>query len=343
MLHFDSDYMEGCHPSIMNRLATINLDKNTGYGLDPYCESARQKIRKACAAPHANVQFLVGGTQTNMVLLDAMLKFNDGVIACDTGHINVHEAGAIEACGHKVMPVKAQNGKIDILALESYLEAFYRETAQVGIEHYVMPKVVYISSPTELGTLYSLAELEQLRALCDRYGLLLYMDGARMGYGLTAPGGDLTLPHIARLCDAFYIGGTKVGALMGEVAVVTNPAIELTRGLIKHRGAMLAKGWVLGVQFDTLFTHDLYFEISRHANDMAMLLRHELEDRGYRTYIDSPTNQQFFVIDNAKAQQLSTEVSYSYIAPLDGDSCVIRFATSWATTREQVEALVALL
>lgn len=343
MLYFDSDYMEGTHPAILERLQAMNLDKNTSYGLDEFCESARNRIREACQAPHANVQFLIGGTQTNMVLIDAMLKFNDGVIALDTGHINVHESGAIEACGHKVMPVKSKNGKFDIPALKVYLEAFYRETTQVGIEHYVMPKAIYISNPTELGTIYTKHEVEQLRDICDQHSLYLYMDGARMGYGLAAHDNDLTLPDIARLCDAFYIGGTKVGALFGEAAVVTNPDIKLTRGLIKHRGAMLAKGWLLGVQFDTLFTDNLYFNISRNAIDQAMHLRQALFHKGYEIYIDSPTNQQFIVIDNKKMEQLAHEVNYSYICPVDENNSVIRFATSWATTRRQVDDLIALL
>lgn len=343
MLYFDSDYMEGTHPAILEKLQDINLDKNTSYGLDEFCESARARIRKACECPDANVQFLLGGTQTNMVLIDAMLKFNDGIIALDTGHINVHESGAIEACGHKVMPVEGKNGKIDIPALARYLEAFYRETTEVGIEHYVMPRAVYISNPTELGTIYTKQELEQLRVLCDRHGLYLYLDGARMGYGLMASGNDITLPDIARLCDAFYIGGTKVGALFGEAAIVTNPNIELTRGLIKHRGAMLAKGWLLGVQFDTLFTDDLYFKISKNAIDQAMYLRKALTDKGYKFYTDSPTNQQFIVIDNKKMEELAKEVNYSYICPVDESDSVIRFATSWATTRQQVDALIALL
>ncbi len=342
MLRFDSDYMEGCHSAILVKLQEINFDKNTGYGLDPYCDSAKNKIKDACGAPDANVQFLVGGTQTNMIVIDAMLRHNDGIIACDTGHINVHESGAIEGAGHKVIVVKGTLGKIDIPALKTFLKAFYQETNQVGCEHYVMPRAVYVSSPTELGTLYTLDELKQLRQLCDRYGFYLFLDGARLGYGLAAET-DVTLKDIARLTDAFYIGGTKVGALFGEAVVVTNPNIQLTRGLIKHRGAMLAKGWLLGVQFDTLFTDGLYLNIARNAISQAMTLRKELEKKGYKIYINSPTNQQFFVIDNAKMEQLSKQVTFSYITPADPEHSVIRFATSWATTSEQINALVALL
>ncbi len=343
MLRFDSDYMEGCHPAILQKLQEINLDKNVGYGLDPYCESARAKILEACKCPDAQVRLLVGGTQTNMLVIDAMLRSNEGVIATTTGHINVHESGAIEGCGHKVIPVKGVNGKYDMAALKQWLEAFYEETTEVGFEHYVMPRAIYLSNPTELGTIYSLAELEQLRAICDQYGFYLYMDGARLGYGLAAPGNDLTLPDIARLCDAFYIGGTKVGALMGEAVVVTNPGIELTRGLIKHRGAMLAKGWLLGVQFDTLMTGGLYMDISKNAVDQALRLRQAMEQKGYKVYIDSPTNQQFFVLDNEKMAQLSQHVKFDYITPADATHSVVRFATSWATTTEQVDNLMALL
>ncbi len=343
MLRFESDYMEGCHPAILRRLQEINLDKNVGYGLDPYCESARSKICQACGTPDAQVHFLVGGTQTNMLVIDAMLRYNDGIIALETGHINVHESGAVEACGHKVMPVKGRDGKYDIDALEQWLKAFYEETTAVGIEHYVMPRALYLSHPTELGTLYTRRELMRLRELCDQYGLYLYLDGARLGYGLMAQSGDLTLPDIARYCDVFYIGGTKVGALMGEAVVVTNPNIELTRGLIKHRGAMLAKGWLLGVQFDTLFTGDLYLKISRNAVDQAMRLRRGMEQKGYKAYIDSPTNQQFFVMSNNKMEELAQKAAFDYITPAGDGHSVVRFATSWATTSEQVDALLSLL
>lgn len=342
MLYFNSDYMEGAHPLILKRLHDINFDKNVGYGLDPYCESARKKIREACQAPDAEVHFLVGGTQTNMLVIDAMCRFNDGVIAANTGHINVHESGAIESCGHKVMAVDEVDGKINIPALEQYLVAFYKETSEVGIEHYVMPRAIYISTPTELGTIYSLAELEQLRAICDTYGLYLYIDGARMGYGLAADT-DVSLPDIARLADAFYIGGTKVGALFGEAVVITNPDITFTRGLIKHRGAMVAKGWLLGVQFDTLFTDDLYLRISRNAVVQAMKIKQALENKGYKAFVDSPTNQQFYVVDNATLERLQQHVNYSYISPADDGHSLVRFCTSWATTDEQVEALLALL
>lgn len=343
MINFSCDYMEGAHPAILQRLQDINLDKNTGYGLDPYCESARRRIRQACDLPDAEVHFLVGGTQTNMVVLDALLRFNEGVLAADTGHINVHEAGAIEACGHKVIPARAVNGKVDIDALESRLADFKAETDAVGSEHYVMPRVLYISLPTELGTLYSLAELEWLRDLCDRYGLYLYVDGARLGYGLMSPACDVTLPQLARLADVFYIGGTKMGALMGEAVVVANPSLTITRGLIKGRGAMLAKGWLLGVQFDTLFADDRYFTIGRNAVEQALRLRKHLEQKGYDIYIDSPTNQQFVVMPTDRIPALSQRVGFDTMAVLDDRRTLVRFCTSWATTKEQIDELIELI
>lgn len=340
MIPFKSDYMEGAHPLILQRLQEMNFHKNSGYGTDPYCESARAKIREACQAPSAQVHFLVGGTQTNMLVIDAMCRFNDGVIAATTGHINVHESGAIEACGHKVVPVDGIDGKIDLDALERYLTNFYKETAEVGIEHYVMPRAIYISTPTELGTVYTLPELQRLRTICDTHGFYLYIDGARLGYALAAEP-SVTLPHIARLADAFYIGGTKVGALFGEAVVITNPNITFTRGLIKHRGAMLAKGWLLGVQFDTLMTNDLYLTIARNAVAQAQTIKQALVEKGYEVCANSSTNQLFFVISNDAPAPLQQCVDY--IAPADRSHSMVRICTSWATTDEQVEALISLL
>lgn len=343
-LRFNCDYMEGCHPAIMQRLQDINLEKNVGYGLDPISQSAQERIREACGCPEANVQFLVGGTQTNMVIIDAMLRANEGILCAQSGHINVHEAGAIEGSGHKVIGVPATDGKINIDALEQWLADFEQEATRVGHEHYVVPRAVYVSLPTELGTLYSLAELERLRAICDRYGLLLYLDGARLAYGLASPEADVTLPDVARITDAFYIGGTKTGALIGEAAVVTNPAIRLTRGLIKHRGAMLAKGWLLGLQFDTLMADGLWLEIGRNAVEQALALRAALQLKGYEPYILSPTNQQFFIVPSSKLAELDAAgVGYDYICPLDAGRSVMRLCTSWATTDAQVAALLAVM
>ena len=341
MLSFACDYMEGAHPAILRRLAEINLDKNTGYGLDPYSNQARQLIRQACGNDQADVHLLVGGTQTNTIIIDAMLRHNEGILAANSGHINVHEAGAIEACGHKVIAMPAQLGKVDIDALERHLATVTAEFNAVGWEHYVIPRALYISLPTEFGTLYTLAELRRLRALCDQYDLYLFVDGARLGYGLMSPSCDVTLQDLAKLVDVFYIGGTKVGALFGEAVVVTNPAIQLTRGLIKSHGALLAKGWLLGVQFATLMSDGLYWDIARNAVDQAMRLRQGMVDKGYELYIDSPTNQQFFVLPNNCVTTLQQSVGIDIIEAADDHHTVIRLCTSWATTSQQIDQLLA--
>ena len=350
MLKFSCDYMEVAHPQILERLAAINLEKNDGYGMDCYTDSARDKLRALCEMPKAEVQFLVGGTQTNTIVLDSILRFNQGVLAPSTGHINVHEAGAIEASGHKVIPMRAQNGKIDIPELERYLHLLKVECDVVGWEHYVAPRVLYVSFPTEYGTLYSIDELRQLRRICDEYQLYMFIDGARLGYGLASPSCELTLPELARICDVFYLGGTKVGAMFGEAVVITNPELSIPRGLIKQRGAMLAKGWLLGVQFDTLltsptgsFADTLYYRISRNAIDRALHLREGMLDRGYEMYLDSPTNQQFFIVDNSQLQELSNKVAFDSFAAYDESHTVIRFCTSWATTISQISALLEMV
>lgn len=335
--------MEGAHPLILRRLAEINLDKNIGYGLDPYCDSAREAIRDFCDCPGADVLFTVGGTQTNAVVIDALLSYNESILAAATGHINVHESGAIEACGHKVKTIASRQGKIDLDALEEYLATMWAEYDAVGREHYAVERAVYISQPTELGTLYSLAELQRLRAVCDRFGLRVFLDGARLGYGLGAPANDVSISDIARLVDVFYIGGTKVGALMGEAIVVPNPEVHITRGMIKRRGALLAKGWLLGVQFDTLIGGGLYVEVGRNAVAQAMRIRQAMVERGFELYLDSPTNQQFFVVDNETFDRLSLKVGFDTIARLDAGRVVIRLCTSWATTDSQVDELIASL
>lgn len=341
MIRFNSDYMEGAHPEILKRLNEINFSKIDGYGRDQYCESAKHKIREACACPDANVQFLVGGTQTNAIVIDAILSHNEGVLAAETGHINQHEAGAIEACGHKILTIEQQDGKVKALALAQYLKTFFG--SGFAYEHLVVPKALYISNPTEYGTVYTLNELQDLREVCDRYGLMIFMDGARMGYGLAARHNDLWLPDIARLCDAFYIGGTKVGALFGEAVVITNPAIKLTLGYMKNRGALLAKGWLLGLQFDTLFTDDLYMRISQSAVDKAMRLRVALESKDYPIYVESPTNQLFVVVEDHKMEELAKRVGFNVIESVGNHHHVIRFATTWATTDEQIDELISLL
>ena len=340
MLKFSCDYMEGCHPAILRRLAEVNLEKNDGYGYDPYTRSACDKIRLACELPDAEVRLLVGGTQTNTIVLDALLRHNEGVLAATTGHINVHESGAIEACGHKVMAVPAIEGKIDIPRLEQHLHALTAEYDAVGWEHYVVPRVIYISFPPEMGTLYTRAELEQLRVLCDQYRLYLFVDGARLGYGLMSTACQVTLPELARLCDVFYIGGTKVGAMFGEAVVVCNPDVTIPRGLVKQRGALLAKGWLLGLQFDTLFTDGLYFNIAGNAITQAMSLREGLIKKGYQMHGESPTNQQFLVMPNDRLPALAQQVGFDNFSPIDAHHTLIRLCTSWATTEAQVNQLL---
>lgn len=339
--HFDSDYMEGAHPKVLQRILETNMDKLPGYGVDQYCQSAKEKIRKACECPDAQVEFLVGGTQTNATMIDALLQPYQGVICAETGHINVHEAGAVEVNGHKVIGLPQTNGKISASQVDRYLNNLRSDDTY---EHMVDPGMVYISHPTEVGTLYTKKELEDLRQVCDKYGIYLYMDGARLGYGLMTYDTDVTLPDVARLCDAFYIGGTKVGALFGEAVVFTRP------GMVKHflrtkkqHGALLAKGWLLGLQFDTLFTDNLYFEISRHAIDMAMKLKKGLIEKGCRLYMDSPTNQQFIIMENEKLREFSKKVTYSTWERIDEEHTAIRLATSWATKAEDVDEVLNLL
>ena len=333
--------MEGAHPLIMKRLAEINFDKNIGYGHDQYCEMAREKIARACKAPDARVHFLVGGTQTNAIVIDSILRHNEGVVSPNTGHICTHEAGAIEACGHKALPMDCKEGKISAQALAQYLKEATSE--DYGMEHVVEPRMVYISNPTEYGTIYTLSELYEIRKVCNKYNQMLYIDGARLGYALAAPDNDVTLPDLARLCDAFYIGGTKVGALFGEAVVVLNKDIKMSKGSIKNRGALLAKGWLLGLQFDTLFTDDLYLKIAKNGVDQAMRIRKAIEAKGYPINLDSTTNQQFVVFEDSKVAELAKYVGFNFIEKVGANHSVVRFATSWATTDEQVDELLSHL
>ncbi len=332
--------MEGCCPEILERLTEINLQKNTGYGEDEICNAAREKIRAACGCPEAEVRFISGGTQTNSLMIGALLRPYEGVLSADSGHITGHEAGAIEHGGHKVLTLPNHDGLVDAADVHSYMRAFLADEART---HLVQPGMVYISHPTEYGTLYSRAQLEALRAACDEYGLKLYMDGARLGYGLATPGTDLTLPDIAGLVDAFYIGGTKVGALFGEAVVVPNPKlIPHFFTMIKQHGALLAKGWILGLQFDTLFTDGLYLRAAENAIATAAVLREGLRAKGVEFYIDSPTNQIFPVLDNEKIAELRKQVSFNLWAPLDETRSVIRFVTSWASEEADIQALLRL-
>ena len=337
MISFTCDYSEGAHPKILERLAATNYEQLPGYGMDPYCESAKRKIRAACGAPDAEVFFLVGGTQTNSTIIAAMLADYEGVVSAETGHIGVHEAGAVEYTGHKVLTIPSHCGKIDPKELRDYLEA---ATTDPNYEHMVFPGMVYISFPTEYGTIYSKAELEEIHGIAAHYGLPLMIDGARLGYGLASPACDLTLPELAGLCEVFYIGGTKVGCLCGEAVVFPRGnAPKHFYTITKQHGAMLAKGRLLGIQFDTLFTDNLYFEISRHAIEMAMQLKEMLREKGHTFFIDSPTNQQFIVLENKQIEELGKHVAYDPWDRVDANHTAIRLATSWATKPEQLEEL----
>ena len=341
MLHFDSDYMEGAHPAILTRLMETNLEQTTGYGRDPYSAQARDKIRAACHCPEAEVHFLVGGTQTNATVIGSLLAPYQGVLAAGTGHIATHESGAVEAGGHKVLTLPQTQGKISAGDLDRWVTAFYQDE---NWEHMVIPGMVYLSHPTEYGTLYTRAELEAIHQVCQKHQLRLFLDGARLGYGLMADGTDVTLETLARLCDVFYIGGTKVGALFGEAVVIPQPnLIPHFFTLIKQHGALLAKGRLLGLQFDTLFTDDLYFRISRHAIEMAKRLKAVFREKGYPFYLETDTNQQFIILDRDQQAALSPHVSWSFWEPLDDGRTVVRFATSWATRPEDIDALAALL
>lgn len=341
MLHFDSDYMEGAHPEVMRRLMETNLEQTSGYGTDAYTLHAKELIVRACGVPDAKVYFLVGGTQTNTTVIDGLLARHEGVLAADTGHINVHESGAIEASGHKVLVLSQKEGKVGAEAVRNYITAFYRDETY---EHMVAPGMLYISHPTEYGTLYTLEELEALHVVCREAGIPLYMDGARLGYGLAAQGTDVTLNDIARLCDVFYIGGTKVGALFGEAVVVTCPRLlPHFFPLIKQHGALLAKGRMLGVQFETLFTDDLYERIGRHAVAMAMKLKEAFVAKGYQLYIDSPTNQQFVCLPNPEIDRLMEYATFELWGARGEKDTVVRFVTSWATREEDIDLFISYL
>ncbi len=341
MISFECDYAEGCHEKILERLRETNLEQLPGYGSDMYCESAKQKIRAACGCPQAEIFFLVGGTQTNAVVISSLLKSYEGVVSASTGHVNAHEAGAIEHGGHKVLAIPQHDGKMDAGELRSFLQDFWQDENH---EHMVFPGMVYISHPTEYGTLYTKRELESLAAVCGEYNIPLYLDGARLGYGLESPETDVSLPDVAKYCDVFYIGGTKVGALMGEAVVFPkNNMPPHFLALAKQQGALLAKGRLLGVQFDTLFTDGLYFEISRHAIEMAQLMKEGFQKRGYRFLLDSPTNQQFLILENRQMQKLEKLVRFSFWEKVDADHTAVRFAASWATRREDVEKLMEVL
>ena len=341
VVSFTCDYNEGAHPLILQRLAETNMMQEAGYGSDAFCESAKEKIRQATGCPHAGVFFLVGGTQTNSTVIDAMLAGYEGVVAAETGHIAVHESGAVEFSGHKVITLPQHEGKISARELEDYLSRFHADGAW---EHMVYPGMVYLSFPTEYGTLYTKDELISIGAVCKAYQIPLFIDGARLGYGLMSDACDVTLKELAALCDVFYIGGTKVGALCGEAVVFPRgnvPPHFFT--IVKQHGALLAKGRLLGIQFDTLFTNDLYFNIGRSAIEKAMRLKALFAERHIPFYIDSPTNQQFPILTRSQMDALEGKVLHEVWEVLTDGRYVTRFATSWATTDEQIGVLAGLL
>ncbi|HPF20285.1 MAG TPA: aminotransferase class I/II-fold pyridoxal phosphate-dependent enzyme [Syntrophomonas sp.] len=341
MIFFNNDYCEGAHPLVMEKLLATNLEQTIGYGEDHHCMEAARLIRKKCGRDDLDVHFLVGGTQTNFTFIASALRPHQGVISADTGHINVHETGSIEAVGHKILALPSPDGKITAAQVRQVCEDHYGDSTH---EHMVQPKLVYISNPSEVGTIYSRAELTALHETCRQNDLILYMDGARLGYGLCSPENDLDLPAIARLCDAFYIGGTKVGLLFGEALVICDERLKPDfRYIIKQKGGMLAKGRLLGVQFAALFTDDLYFAMSRQAIALAMQIKAACTRKGYQFLIDSPTNQQFPILPDAMLERLSENFVYSYWQRVDDRHSAVRFCTSWATLPENVEQLIAAI
>ena len=338
MIQFQCDYNEGAHPQILQRLAETNMEQTIGYGEDKYCEEARELIRKACDNSEIDVHFLVGGTQTNTTVIAHTLRPYQGVISAKSGHINVHETGAIEATGHKVLAIDSADGK---LSAEQIEEAMLAHQSEDGPEHMVQPGMVYISMPTEVGTIYTSDELRAISQVCNKYDLPLFVDGARLGYGLCSPQSDLTLPLLTQLADVFYIGGTKVGALFGEAVVIRNERMKRDfRYSIKRHGGMLAKGRLLGIQFATLFTDGLYMHIAQHAIDQAMRIKDALLQKGIPFLIDSPTNQQFPIFSNSQLELLSQKYLFSIWQKVDDSHTAVRICTSWATKTENVNQLI---
>lgn len=341
MYLFHNDYNSVCHEAILRRLSREAGKQVNGYGVDDYCASATRKIRALCRNDKLDVHYLVGGTQTNLTVIAATLRPYQGVISAVTGHINVHETGAIEATGHKVIAIPTEDGKLQASQIEENVR-LQRDCDDA--EHIVQPKMVYISNPTELGTIYKLAELEEISAVCRRLGLYLFMDGARLGYGLTASDNDLTFPDLARLCDVFYIGGTKCGAMFGEAVVISNPAIsEDFRYMIKQRGALLAKGWLLGIQFDELMDNNLYLTIAQRANQLADKLRAIFKELGYKSLAETTTNQVFPILPDSVLDRLSESFKFTEMERIDENHRAVRFCTSWATTADSVDALCDML
>lgn len=341
MISFESDYNNGAHPKVLQRLIETNDEQTLTYGYDKYSDAAKEKIKALCGAPDAQIWFLVGGTQTNATVIDSMLHTYEGVVAIGSAHINTHEAGAIEFTEHKVITIAEKNGKMEAPVLDKYLDDFMHDG---NASHSVYPGMVYITFPSEYGTLYSAKELNDIYRVCQKYEIPLYVDGARLGYGLMAEANDITLPYLAHHCDAFYIGGTKVGALCGEAVVFThNNAHKHFFNIVKQHGALVAKGRLIGLQFDALFTNNLYFDISRHAINMAMKMKGIFMEKGYRFYIDSPTNQQFVVIRNEEVARLDKDVIFTHWGKYDNEHTICRFVTSWATTEADLQELRDIL
>lgn len=341
MIYFDCDYMAAAHPEVLRRLGETNLEHTPGYGYDPYTASARSKILEACGIPGGEVFFAVGGTQTNAMMIDRLIRRGEGVLAADTSHINVHEAGAVESNGQKVLVLPSEDGKIEARQIRDYISTYYKDDTW---RHMVRPAMVYISYPTELGSLYSGEELEAISRECRQADIPLYIDGARLAYGLAANGGELTLKDIARLADVFYIGGTKCGLLFGEAIVSRHRSI--CGNMLPHakrHGALLAKGRLLGVQFDALFTNNLYGRIGEHAIRLARRLKKGFLEKGYRLYADSPTNQQFFILPNEKIEELRKIASFEYWGPRGEKESAVRFVTDWSTTDADIDMLLASL
>ncbi|EHS55882.1 threonine aldolase family protein [Paenibacillus sp. Aloe-11] len=338
MIRFECDYTEGAHERILQRLLETNDEQTGGYGVDEHCDKARAYIKKACGSENADVHFLVGGTQTNTTVISSILRPHQGAVAAVSGHIAVHETGAIEATGHKVLTLPSDDGKIRAEQVKELYDAHWNDAAP---EHSVQPGMVYISQPTENGTIYTKSELEALSQVCRACGLPLFMDGARLGYGLVADDNDLSLADIAKLCDVFYIGGTKIGAMMGEAVVIVNDALKKDfRYMIKQKGGLLAKGRMLGIQFETLFEDGLYFDISKHAIDMARLLQTALTKQGISFLYHSTTNQQFPIFPDRTLKALSEKYTFSFWEKADATHSAVRFCTSWATKKENVEMLI---
>ncbi len=337
MVSFECDYNNGMAPKILEAMIEANSSNQSGYGADEFTQSAIKKIKQAIEQPTSYVSLVCGGTQTNQLVISTLLGRCEGVITTDTGHINVHESGAIEFTGHKVIALKNKNGKLEPATLQSYMEQYMDSEPKTAL---VTPKMVYISHPTEIGTLYSKSELKELRAICDKFGLYLFLDGARLAYGLESPGTDVTLPLIAKLCDAFYIGGTKCGAIAGEAVVLKQDVAPSNfEQMKKQEGAMLAKGRLLGLQFDTLFTDNYYFEIGKHGIQQAMKLKEIFKAKGYKLAWDSPTNQQFIIMDNKKMNELLKSIKFERWEGIDENTSVVRFCTSWSTLDSDLEEL----